>query len=475
MSKKPGKEFFDGFIQGFILSNGVGDFSFPVSYMIPFEITIRIEKSSSGFSGSYDFEAQPTIISPNTGFIKWPGVIGFFPQNIAGIPTASPSSVFFKFMTCQVISALKMTCSGKLEVLEFKNNKFTIQFHDLPKGFYVTATALAYHEIPMHHTMCPHIIPMYAFHLVPLEFFSKSSSSYLEKITLYYNHKILAFEAPLKLKTKTKRIRDEVASLRAYAMIVKSESFYSVADQEGSHYVKQVPDLEEVRQLFLENPDLASKLSSEADAKIEEGLRKGLYSTKLVKMLDSLKPKGEKPDGASPDAESLSALADRLEKSRERGPLPREGLAYALEHLIKSSTRDNSCMIVIDGCWINFMYKKSKNELYMQVSGNKYIPTKSYFDQEHIKILESLGIQAEEYSIDIFSRNFDEKQRDFSAIVTTVFKIFEQVYRVDNKSSAYIALDLGSKTLPEFKEILDGLQDFIPKRDKIKFKWSWEQ
>jgi hypothetical protein len=132
-------------------------------------------------------------------------------------------------------------------------------------------------------------------------------------------------------------------------------------------------------------------------------------------------------------------------------------------------------MIVVDGCWINFRYKKSKKELIMQVSGNQYIPSKSHFETEHIKILESYGIKADEYSKDIFSRQFNEKPRDFAKIASIVFEIFNKVYRVDEKSSAYIEFILGSKTLPEFKEILGGLQDFIPKWDlKNKFKWTWK-
>lgn len=184
--------------------------------------------------------------------------------------------------------------------------------------------------------------------------------------------------------------------------------------------------------------------------------------------------KGERLDDTSLDLESIGAIARRLEESKEREPKPREGLVFAIEQLTKSGKGGNYCMIVVDGCWINFRFKKRKKELFMQVSGDQYIPSKSHFDQQHIKLLDSFGIQADEYSNDIYSRYFNDKPRDFNEIVTIVFKVFEQVYRVDNKSSAYIEFVLGSKVLPEFKEILDGLQDFIPKRAKNKFKWSWE-
>ncbi|NHJ05229.1 MAG: hypothetical protein EAX90_10415 [Candidatus Heimdallarchaeota archaeon] len=471
---KPGKEYFDGFIQGVISSSGMSDFNISVNYIIPFEITMRIEKSSSGFSGSYDFEAQPTILMPHPGISQWPGVFAFFPQSHSGIPK-TPYSGTFQFMTLQNITAQKLYCTGKLEVLKFGNNKFTIQLNNLPQGFNVVASGSAFSLVPAGRgTLIPHYIPMYATQFIPLEFFAKSSSSHLKKITLNYRHKILAFDAPLRMETRSMRLTNEIASLKAHAMIVKTESFYSVVDQEGEHYVEQVPEIEEVRQIFLENPDLAIKIEEAAKAEIKEGLRDGLYSPKLVKMLESLESKDESPDSISPDSKSIGDLARSLEESRERGPIPQKGLAYALEHLTKSAKSGNYCMIVVDGCWINFRFKKSKNELYMQVSGDQYIPSKSHLDQKHIKILESLGIQAEEYSNDIFSRSFNEKPRNFDEIVAIVFKVFDEVYRVDNKSSAYIELVLGSKTLPEFKEILDGLQDFIPNRDKNKFKWSWE-
>ncbi|NHJ84476.1 MAG: hypothetical protein FK734_03390 [Asgard group archaeon] len=470
---KPGKEFFEGFIQGVITTKGVGDYHSSTSYIIPFEITMNIEKSSSGFSGSYNFNAQPTILMPQPGIIQWPGVFAFFPKSYSGIPD-KPYSGTFESMTNQQISAEKLSCSGKLEVLEFKNNKFIVEFHDLPNGFNVVASGSAFNLIPVGQgNLVPQYLPMYVTQFVPLEFFSKLSSNYIEKFTLYYKHKILAFEAPLEMEVHTQRLKDEVASLNAYAMIIKTESFYSVVDHEGEHYVEQVPEIEEVRQIFLDNPELIGQLEAAAKKEIEEGLRDGLYSTKLAQMLEKLESK-ESPSDTPTDPKSIGEIARRLEESRERGPIPQEGLAYALEQLTKIGIGGNYCMIVVDGCWINFRYKKSKNELSMQVSGNQYIPSKSHFEQKHIDILKSYRILADQYSVDIFSRQFNEKPRNFQEIANLVFKIFNEVYRVGKKSSAYIELILGSKTLPEFKEVLNELQYFIPKRDgETKFKWSW--
>ena len=135
----------------------------------------------------------------------------------------------------------------------------------------------------------------------------------MKKITLYYRHKILAFETPLRMETKTKRLKDEVVSLKAHAMIIKTESYYAVIDQEGEHYVEQVPEIEEVRQIFLDNPELATKIEAAAKAEIEEGLREGLVSPELIKMLESIGSKEKNPSGTSPDSESLGAIAKRLE------------------------------------------------------------------------------------------------------------------------------------------------------------------
>ncbi|MBN1330929.1 MAG: hypothetical protein JXA54_15765 [Candidatus Heimdallarchaeota archaeon] len=469
----PEKEYFEGFIQGVISSNGMSEFNILVNYVIPFEISMRIEKSSEGFSGNYDFEAHPTILMPHPGVNHWPGVFAFFPCSHSRIPI-NPYSSTFNSMILQQISTQKLSCSGKLEVLEFKNNKCAIQFNDLPEGFQVVASGMAFNLVPNEMgTLIPHYIPMYVTQFIPLEFFSKSSTNYLEKITLNYSEKILAYEAPLMLEARTNRLNNEVVFLKAHTMIIKTESYYSVVDHEGEHYVKQVSEIDEARQIFLDNPELATQFEAAAKAEINKGIRKGLVSSTLVKNLESFLSKEERSDGTISELDSHSTPTRRFEENSERGPKPREGLKYALEHLTKSGTGGNYCMIVVDGCWINFRFKKSKKELFMQVSGNQYIPKKSHLDKNHVKILETFGIHADEYSTDIYSRYYNEKPRDFNEIVQTVFKIFETVYRVNKSSAAYIEFILGSKPLPEFKEIYDTLQSFIPNKDNNKFKWSW--
>ncbi len=345
-------------------------------------------------------------------------------------------------MTAQSITAQRIKHSDKLEMVKFGDNRFTIRFLNMPRFFMVTASAMAFHQQRVGFEVVPDYYPMYACFPVVFEFFSEDSTHHLKDITLYYRHKILGFDKQLVLATKTERLKDETATLNAYGMIIKTESYYSVVDHEGEHYVEQVPEIEEVRQIFLDNPELVAQIQQAAEREIEDGLRKGLYSTKLVKMMESL---GGQQEGSGGSGESkIGEIARRLETSRELGARPKEGPAYALENLTKSAKGGNYCMVVIDGCWVNFQYKKKGESLYFQISGGQYIPKKSHFKDEHIALLKEIGIEAEEMSKYIFSRHFNDEPRDFNHIVNDVFRIFAEFYRVDDGASAYIEYVLGS-------------------------------
>ncbi len=77
----PGREYFEGIIT----TRGTNDHNHEVRYLIPFEITINIEKTDKGLNGTYSIDAQPTILIPSAGIVNWPGVLAFFPSNITGI------------------------------------------------------------------------------------------------------------------------------------------------------------------------------------------------------------------------------------------------------------------------------------------------------------------------------------------------------------------------------------------------------
>ena len=81
-------------------------------------------------------------------------------------------------------------------------------------------------------------------------------------------------------------------------------------------------------------------------------------------------------------------------------------------------------MIAVDGAWINFRHKKSKDNLHLQVAGNKYITPLELTDKD-IKKLEAMGIPPEEASIDIYATDFVDTPRNLDKIVETALTIFK--------------------------------------------------
>lgn len=177
---------------------------------------------------------------------------------------------------------------------------------------------------------------------------------------------------------------------------------------------------------------------------------------------------------AKPRATKAPKKKTKAPKKRSKPSRPREGLAYALEKLTTIAKGGNYCMTVVDGCWVNFRYKKRGNHLYFQVAGDKYIPKRSHLKKEHIEILKEMGIVAEPMSDDIFSTHFDDKPRNLEGIVDTVFEIFSKVYRVRKGSDAYIEFVIGSKPSAEMADAVEGMYDYFNDRDgKSKFCWEW--
>jgi len=178
---------------------------------------------------------------------------------------------------------------------------------------------------------------------------------------------------------------------------------------------------------------------------------------------------------AKPGADKAPKKETEAPKKRSKHPRPREGLAYALEKLTTIAKGGNYCMTVVDGCWVNFRYKKKGNHLYFQVAGDKYIPERSHLEKEHIGILKEMGIVAEPMSDDIFSTHFDDKPRNLKGVVDAVFEIFSKVYRVRKGSDAYIEFVIGSKQSAEMADAVEGMYDYFNDRDgKSKFRWEWD-
>jgi hypothetical protein len=149
----------------------------------------------------------------------------------------------------------------------------------------------------------------------------------------------------------------------------------------------------------------------------------------------------------------------------------REGMKKALNALLTVAKGANYCMFVVDRAWINFRYRKAKNNLHLQVAGNKYISPLRLKDSD-IKYLAKLGIVPEEGSIDMFCREFDEKPRDLDKIVDTIIEIFNEVYHISDGTSAYIELDLAQG---ESEDVRKDIAQYFRSREGKQLKFSWSK
>ena len=197
---------------------------------------------------------------------------------------------------------------------------------------------------------------------------------------------------------------------------------------------------------------------------------KGLRES-MPKMAEAFQDLAE---GIKEAAESSPELSRVVQESETKEIRQREGMKHALEQLLNVAKGANYCMFVVNRGWVNFRYKRSKDSLYMQVAGNQYIsPIK--LEDEHVKMLEDLGINAEEYSNDIFSTTFDDEKHDLDVIVDLVIRVFNKVYRVSDRDDAYVEIDLGHKSA-EVDAALESITPFFERRKGEKqFHWDWDR
>jgi len=188
----------------------------------------------------------------------------------------------------------------------------------------------------------------------------------------------------------------------------------------------EASDIDELRQLFKDNPELAGRIQKEAAA----------------------------------------------QASRHRAGSnvnPHEGIKQALNALIKKAKGSSYCMIAVDGAWINFRFKRSKNNLHLQVAGNKYISPRE-LSLSDVKKLESMGIHADKYSDDIYAINFDDEPRDLDIIADTAISIFNNVYHIESGEGAYLELEMD---MGEDESVREEISQYFKRRDGKKFKWKW--
>jgi len=143
--------------------------------------------------------------------------------------------------------------------------------------------------------------------------------------------------------------------------------------------------------------------------------------------------------------------------------------SFQLTALLTHAKGASYCMIVASRAWINFRYKRSKDNLHLQVAGNQYISPMELSDAD-IKNLEAMGIPPEEGSVDIWATDFDDTPRDLDKIVETAMRIFNDIYQVEEGEPAYVELDLGKG---EDESIRKEISQFFRSYSGKKFKWDW--
>lgn len=471
------KEIFDGIMDGAFTTRGLSIVGPPgvaevIFYQILFNIKMHIVKIDGKFSGTYSFNAYPLLLNPGTGSHSvYPGLFRFFHPSTYLQPNIGEGASLPSVVGELNVVGGHIQKEGELKIKKFGNNAITIEFVDIPQDFMVIGTGTAiWYETQWHGGTQTRLLPLVASRNVGLGFFSPNSPYHFKEFTLSYSPKLLGFQAKYNMQQINKKQYPFSAldHYQAEAVIVKTESYYSVSYPEGPRYVKQ-EDLTEVRQIFLDNPQLADQMAVAAEAEIREAVSEGFVSEKLLAMLK--KPEAYLRDGDTEGSDSLTALAATRAKGRTE-PRPREALKYAIEQLLSITKGANYCMTVAGDGWVNLRYKKSKDSLYFQVAGNKYIaPSKLEVDE--VKKLETLGITEEPMSDDIFSTLFDDKPRDVNRIVDIIFEIFTDIYHVDEGSDAYIEIDWGT-TSDATKAATEALMGFLPKRrSKNQFYWDW--
>nr|MDO8086017.1 hypothetical protein [Candidatus Sigynarchaeum springense]MDO8119163.1 hypothetical protein [Candidatus Sigynarchaeota archaeon] len=469
-----GRELFEGFMDGLFSIVGGGDFGSPIHYIIPFEIKMWIEKSKGEFKGNYALEAHPTLIQPVASPVS-PGVLAFFPSNNIAA-SWSPTNTNIRFLSQNMIFPQIMK-KGDLEVTT-SGNLLKIRFKDIPGKFMVHASVIAEDA----GQKSRHSLPLFgsAFNVCDFGFFSREHPNTTSEIALAFSQKIIGYQKHFKDRARIAFPKGGTMDFVGRAIIVKTESFYSALVDGDTHYVEQVPEVEKARQLFLQNPELLEKIQAAARQEIRKGKAKGekLVAPYYVAKLDKLEQEeGTRttPAGTGRHKETMPSDGAGRPAASTTLPKPLEGLVYAIQQLVAlGKDGHNSCLLVVDGCWINVVCKQKKKVLYIQVAGDKYIPKKFALKPEHIKKLEQMNIKREEGSIDIFSIQHSLDTMDTPKIARDVFKIFDEVLRVSKGAAAYIQYELVREPTPASEAVLATLAQFIPdRREKNKFYWRW--
>ena len=186
--------------------------------------------------------------------------------------------------------------------------------------------------------------------------------------------------------------------------------------------------------------------------------------------MEQLRSGKEGSFGGAGFAEALGLETVKIEAHENQTNI-REGIKQALNALLTKAEGASYCMIVVDRAWINFRYKRKKDNLHLQVAGNQYI-TPLKLSENDIKRLDEMGIPPEPMSVEIYACDFDEEPRNLDQIVNTAIEIFNEVYHISDNAEAYVELDLGKG---ETEEALSSIAPYFKHRSGKKFKWDWDK
>lgn len=474
-----GSDWWQGSLYGVFRTVGKG-VKEDVHFAIPFDMTILLKGRGRNLKGTYHLQAWPFVVKPRRKKTL-PGFLDFFPEGSKIIKSIKKDygQVLTNTITKEKYTFGSPVKDGDLYVegdieVKFKQEKMSLIFKNMPQGFTLKGSIEIDIEFirsrgddPQKLTICK-----YPEMWIDLGFFSKKASFYLKQLEMKYNHRMLRYDTKI----------EEIRKCRKYP--VGGKDYYSARAEmvhvqtwyhtDKTDFIEDV-DTDDIREYFLSHPGFAEKMKQEAEKEISEGLKEDLYSQKLVDMLASMtgvdSPVQETPTS---DGGSGSSIPDSTGEPPLKGT-PREGIELALRYLMEFSKGANYLMIAIDGCWVKFQFRKSKNELHLQVAGNKYIPKLRNLSANDINLLADMGIILQDGYIDLYTANFDDPNfDDITDFVDLVYKVYSAVYRMNKGEEAYVAIDLGTET-PEGIDAVNSLSGFFPKRkEEIKFYWNWE-
>jgi len=459
---KEGREYFKGFIEGAFTVTGSSDFGTPIHYIIPFDIKIRLEKSKKAFTGNYSLVAHPVIITPNVAMMQSPGILSLFPAPEVTIPWPAMDANYI--MLNQNLCVPEIKVDGEVKVTSFGNNRLRLQLLNIPQKFSVSATVFSRRFVQQGPSTSEMFLTGFGMHEFDFGYFSKDSPNYLSEITFNFNQKLLGFEVHFNDAASTTFPRNGSARFNGMGFLEKTESFYSEVSATGTKYVEQVPEVEEARQLFLENPELLTILQTEARRTIHQGVKDEKVSQSLVDSFIRSK------DGDMPM--SSSERAGQKTKSIIEDRNLDEIFLEALKVLVKFGGSSNHAMVVSCG-WAKFMRIEKGKRLQLDVAGSMYLQNSCRLSPSHIEMLKEMGLLLDSHSVEIYTTKFDAtSEKELMKAAQLIQPIFSKVYRRNKGEEAYLEIILDMK-ISGAAEALDKLATQFSHRDRFKLKFRW--